>query len=105
MTRVAVQFGPLMVMHRVLDGQRVQAELLLQDLQVVEVGGEQVEPDHGVRMVPQPGRDQVDAESFVDHLPGLVEAGVGRASRRGRRHVVNLAARSIRSSCGSSIDA
>ena len=45
MTGVAVELGPLAVVQRVLDGQRMQAELLAQHGEVVAVGRVQVQPD------------------------------------------------------------
>ena len=42
---VAVELGPLVLVHGVLDGQRVQPELLAQHGEVVAVGVAQVQPD------------------------------------------------------------
>ena len=42
---VAVQLGPLVLVYGVLDGQRMQPELVTQHRQVVAVGVAQVEPD------------------------------------------------------------
>jgi hypothetical protein len=47
---VAVQLGPLMLLDGVLDRQRVQPELLGDDLQVGPVGLAQVQPHHRARL-------------------------------------------------------
>jgi hypothetical protein len=52
---VAVQLGPLMLLDGVLDGQRVQPELLGDDLQVLLVGLAQVQPHHRVRLLEEGG--------------------------------------------------
>ena len=82
---VAVQLRPLVGVHGVLDGQRVQAENLGHRLHLVVVGFVQADPDEGrlaacfefadlrqgrrVRVLAgQPG--SIDVDGAVDHRPG-----------------------------------
>ena len=80
MVVVPVELGSLVLVHRVLDGQRVQAELLDQDLQVGLVRQQQVEPHDSpldVEVIAHPG----DVEALLDQLAVAVGPGVGVAAR------------------------
>jgi hypothetical protein len=80
---VAVQLGPLMLLDGVLDGQRVQPELLGDDLQVLLVGLAQVQPHHRVRLLEEVG-DLGGREVLGLQHPLAVQPGV--------THTVSLAA-------------
>jgi hypothetical protein len=60
---VAVELGPLAVVQRVFDGQRVQAELLAQHGEIVVVGAAQVQLD-GDGVVSQVIADVGDREAL-----------------------------------------
>ena len=79
---VAVELGSLALVHRVLDGQRVQAELLAEHGEVVVVGGAQVEPD-GDAVVARWSLMSATGKpsSYRDVRP--VEPGAGLALGRG----------------------
>ena len=67
MAAVSVELGPLALVDRILDGQRVQAELLAQHIQVLVVGIAQVEPD-GDGLVAQVVADLGDREALEFEL-------------------------------------
>ena len=94
---VAVELWTLALVARVLDGQRVQAELLAQHSQVVLVGIAQVEPDRDALVV-QVVADISDREALEFELPVPVEPGaclaLGRADLAdgGGRHRLRVVA-------------
>jgi len=71
---VPVDLGPLPVEQRVLDGHRVQPELLLQHREVGAVRVAQVEPD-GRRAVGQVVADPLDGKALPDEAPVPVQPG------------------------------
>ena len=79
---VAVQLRPLALVDRVLDGQRMQAELLAQHIQVVAVGVAQVQPDGDGRVV-NVVADVGDREALEFEMSVPVEPGAGLALGRG----------------------
>ncbi len=97
MIAVAVELGALAFVHRVLDGQRVQAELVAEHREVLPVGVTQIQPDHD-RLVLQVLADVGDGKALADKRPVPVEPGAclafGRRCRadRGSGHRVGVAA-------------
>ncbi len=94
---VAVELGALVLMHGVLDRQRVQPEFLAQHRQVLAVGVTQVEPD-GDRLIGQVITDLGHRETLELEYSVPVEPRAGLALGRGgpadggRGHRVGIAA-------------
>jgi hypothetical protein len=84
MAAVAVQFGVLVVEHRVLDGQPVQSELLGHDAEIGLVRVVQVQPDHRVGAIVQVLADLFGGKAFRLDLAVVVHPRPGRALRRHR---------------------
>jgi len=96
-TGVAVELGPLAVVQRVLDGQRMQAELLAQHGEVVAVGAVQVQPDGdgliGQVLADVGDRESLELEPAVPVQP-RARLAPGRAfpAEGGRRHLLRILA-------------
>ena len=86
MVLVAVQLGPLVLLDGVLDRQRVEPELLRDDLQVLLVGLAQVQPHHRVRLLEVVG-DLGGWEVLGLQLPLSVQPGVTHAASLSPRGV------------------
>src|SRR5262249_27468125 len=97
MAGVAVKLGPLAVVQRVLDRQRVQPELLAEHTEIVAVRVAQVEPD-GDRLIGQVIADVGDREALERQPPVPVQPGTRLApggadlAERGRRHRLRITA-------------
>ncbi len=103
---VAVELGALALVPGVLDGQLVQAELLVDHGEVGRGGGAEVEPDGEVRFADIAGyvldREVLQGQVAVAVEPGSRHAGQGsHGVRRVRRGGRGQAECHIRAMCGS----
>lgn len=80
---VAVELGPLVLVHGVLDGKRVQTELLRDDAEVGLVRIVQVQPDQAVGIGSQVPADVLGRESLGQQGAGSVQGlGTGGCASR-----------------------
>ena len=75
---VAVELGPVAAGGRVLDGQRVQRQLVGDQLEVLGVRGAEVDPDDGLGVVLEVLGDLLDGEVLVGQDAVGPAAGLGR---------------------------
>src|SRR5712691_733728 len=83
MALVAVQLRPLMILHRIFHGQRVQPEFSAQDGEILPVRFAQVQPDHA-RLIDEVVTNVGDRKSLEFQHPVPVEPGPRLAFGRRR---------------------
>ena len=83
-TLIAIELGPLMLVHGVFDRQRVQAEFLAEHGEVIPVWVVQVKPDDCGLVLGQVVADVVDGKALGHHLAVPVRTSPGLAPGRCR---------------------